>query len=378
MKWHFGAPIKINEGGRQLHRPRASLRRHKKRFDRNYSAKDQTKPRLNPASSSRAASCDVCSGRSGSLISAVIVTYDSATCIGRCIASVQDTLPAAKIIVVDNASQDETLRVIRGTVPRAQVIESGENIGFGRACNLGAKAADRSHLLFLNPDTVITAVNHERLDELLGSHPFGLAAPVLESEPDRRREDDGWLREYFAHTFEALRPREWQRSGRRYRGIQNAWVSGAMLLVAREEFLEMGGFDPRFFLYYEDRDLSRRYNGADLPVRTTEALRGRHAVGSSSATDDVRAAPMAWSLLGWIQYIYIHDGERNAGRAARVTITTLRFLRATMRTLGAFGWGRARRKAWQLDEVLRLVAAHASGDAMGFCPEALPLVRGLA
>jgi hypothetical protein len=88
-----------------------------------------------------------------------------------------------------------------------------------------------------------------------------------------------------------------------------------MLLVSRKEFLDLGGFDPRFFLYYEDRDLSRRYRNADLPVRVTEGVLGRHVAGTSSASDGLRAFPIAWSLPRLGQYICIYDGE--ADRMAR-------------------------------------------------------------
>jgi GT2 family glycosyltransferase len=69
------------------------------------------------------------------VISAVVVTYDSAACVVRCIASVQDALPHAEIVVVDKGSRDETVNAIRGAVPPARVIEGDENVGFGRACN---------------------------------------------------------------------------------------------------------------------------------------------------------------------------------------------------------------------------------------------------
>ena len=180
------------------------------------------------------------------------------------------------------------------------VIKNDENLGFGRACNLAAEAARGSHVLFLNPDVVLTAVRQEELHRLLATRSFGLVGSVLEGDGDPRRAEESWTKEYFAHTFETLRPREWRPAARRPK-TDLSWVSGAMLLVSRKEFLELGGFDPRFFLYYEDRDLSRRYRAANLPVRTTEALRGRHAIGTSSASDGLRAGPMAWSLLGWIQ-----------------------------------------------------------------------------
>jgi GT2 family glycosyltransferase len=312
------------------------------------------------------------------MISAVIVTYDSASCVGRCIASVRDALPDAELVVVDNGSHDDTISVVRGAAPQARVIQSGENLGFGRASNAGAEAARGSHVMFLNPDAVVTAVHRERLDRLLATRPFGLVAPAFEGEGDRRRPESSWGREYFTHTLETLRPHGLRRRARHYQRERPAWVSGGMLLVSRKEFLGLGGFDPRFFLYYEDRDLSRRYRSANLPIRTTAAIRGRHTPGTSSSSDGLRVGPMAWSLLGWIQYMCIHDGERTARRAARATLTTLRVLRFVAHALSALRWARARRKACQLDELLRFLAAQASEDDARFCPDALRVVRRLA
>jgi N-acetylglucosaminyl-diphospho-decaprenol L-rhamnosyltransferase len=311
------------------------------------------------------------------VISAVIVTYNSAACIGRCLASLRDVLPDAELVVVDNGSHDQTIRAVRAAAPQARVIESGENVGFGRACNLGAEAAGGSHLFFLNPDAAVAAVERDELSRLLGTRPFGLVAPALEGEGDRIRAENSWVGEYILNTLGTLRPREWSRRVRPYEGENAAWVSGAMLLVSRDEFLELGGFDRRFFLYYEDRDLSRRYRNANLPLRATEAIRGRHTAGTSSASDGLRVGPMAWTLLGWIQYMCIHDGERTARRAARLTMTTLRLLRLGIHALASLRWTRAQRKARQLDDLLRVLAEHASGDG-GFCPDALRVVRGLA
>jgi N-acetylglucosaminyl-diphospho-decaprenol L-rhamnosyltransferase len=311
-------------------------------------------------------------------ISAVVVTYDSAACVSRCLASVRDALPDAELVVVDNGSQDDTVGTVRAATPHVRVIEKNENVGFGRACNTGAKAARGSHVLFINPDSVLAQVDRSRLEGLLTAQPFGLVAPALDGEGDRRRAENSWPAEYFAHTLETLRPREWRARSRPYDHAKAAWVSGAILLVSREEFIGLGGFDPRFFLYYEDRDLSRRYRDAGLPVRTTDAIRGRHAAGSSSAHNGLRARPMAWSLLGWIQYLSIHEGEREARRAARATLVTLRGLRLGMRSLAALRWPRARRKARQLDELLRLLAECASDDDARFCPDALRVIRSLA
>jgi N-acetylglucosaminyl-diphospho-decaprenol L-rhamnosyltransferase len=311
------------------------------------------------------------------MISAVIVTYDSASCVGPCLASLRERLPEAELIVVDNDSRDETSRVVRAEAPRAQLIEIGDNVGFGRASNIGAEAANGSHLLFLNPDAVVTGVDNPRLEELLASHPFGLVAPVLEGEEDRRRAEGSWRAEYFAHTFSILRPREWRPRHRFDNKGGATWVSAAMLLVSRDEFLQLGGFDPRFFLYYEDRDLSRRYQNAGLPIDTTDVIRGRHIGTSSSAGDELRAGPIAWNLLGWIQYVSIHEGERAARRAALSTLVTLRALRLGTQALAATRWPRAGRKARQIDELLHVVSDEARAEETRYCPDALRVIRRL-
>src|SRR5829696_1255573 len=106
------------------------------------------------------------------MISAVVVTHDSGACVAACLASLRDALPRAEIVVVDNRSRDETLRVVRATAPQARVIANTDNLGFGRACNTGAAAARGSHVLFLNPDVVLTAIQRDRLPELLAAEPF--------------------------------------------------------------------------------------------------------------------------------------------------------------------------------------------------------------
>ena len=97
-----------------------------------------------------------------------------------------------------------------------------------------------------------------------------------------------------------------------------------MLLSARAEFLHGGGFRPEFFLYYEDRDLARRYRDAGLPVGTTRSLVARHTPGTSSATNDsLRIAAGGWAYLGWIEYLSLWHGDATA-RLAAVWVERLR------------------------------------------------------
>lgn len=317
------------------------------------------------------------------MISAIVVTHNSAHCIGRCLSSLRDACGDAEILVVDNASHDDTVAQAVAVDPALRVIVNDENVGFGRACNAGAAAASESHVLFLNPDVEVTAIDSRRLRTMVNERPFGLVAPLFDGEADRRRAESAWFIEVRAHTVDTLRPREWSARSSPARSRSGWWVSGGMVLASREEFLQLGGFDPRFFLYYEDRDLSRRYRDAALPIRTTDAIRGRHLTGTSSRSpgtevrgDDLAVQTMAWSLLGWLQYLSIHEGEQTAARAARATLVLLRGVRLVARGGAAVGWRRAREKARQLERLRTVLAQTATAADPPFCADALTLIRG--
>src|SRR5690348_14754527 len=89
--------------------------------------------------------------------SIVIVNYNHREAILRCLESVLGALPAdCEIIVVDNASSDGSAPAIRAAFPQVPLICSAVNGGFGAGCNLGARKAAGTYLVFLNPDTTIT------------------------------------------------------------------------------------------------------------------------------------------------------------------------------------------------------------------------------
>jgi hypothetical protein len=187
-------------------------------------------------------------------LSVVVVTFNSAACIELCLESVRRHLPTAEIVVVDNASGDATPEILQGH-PDVGFVANVRNDGFGRACNLGAQEATSGHLLFLNPDVVVTHCDSEGLGQLLGAEPFGLVGPDSTEAQGLMgvQIEAHFLHDWFEQTLGTLRPREWRRPRRRPEPPHgDAWLSGSMLLARRTEFHRLGGFDPRFFLYYED------------------------------------------------------------------------------------------------------------------------------
>lgn len=143
--------------------------------------------------------------------------------------------------------RDETLNAIRTAAPEARVVESSENVGFGRACNAGAQAARGSHVLFLNQTSPLLPFgngcsrSYSRLARSASSLPRW-QGEATGGEPRGRG-----LASTSRNPRDASTPANGSAVPSGTEPPQQAWVSGAMLLVSREEFLELGGFDPRFF-----------------------------------------------------------------------------------------------------------------------------------
>jgi GT2 family glycosyltransferase len=289
-------------------------------------------------------------GQVGRDLAVVVVTHNSADVIGACLASLRRWLPGAELVVVDNESTDATRAVVGD---RAQLCAGLGNVGFGSGVNLGVAHTARRWVLVLNPDATVVGV--AGLRGLLAREPFGLAGCAVERRgrfASLVHEERGWTLDLFRWlVIWFLVPAEVPADRRIRPGARCPWVSGAALLVARDEFLRIGGFDEDFFLYGEDLDLSRRYRQAGLPVTGTDAVRVvHHAQGSQPAP----APAICWGLLGLLEMVGKWHGEREALRAARLALV---FIVAVRRVGTVPGLGsRARKKAATAAEVLVLLA----------------------
>lgn len=241
----------------------------------------------------------------------VVVTHQSGAVISRCLASILDKAPpTVPVIVVDNASTDQTRTLVQALESRVRLVSQDTNAGFGAACNAGAKLCPASKwYVFVNPDVVLTRFDAAALlsapDDL--GHVGQLAFECREigsrgKNPVLRPQVNPW-RDLWRKSWGCLiPPRLWSRipqfSGRRAR---HRWVSGALMAVSRDAWLTTGGFDPRFFLYYEDADFSRRIGAAGFDVRASDSICGLHSqcTGSSGVATGLRAA---WSVSGWLVY----------------------------------------------------------------------------
>jgi|SRR5581483_1926556 len=212
-------------------------------------------------------------------VSVIIVTYNSAPCIAECVASVRQQQDiAVEIVVVDNASADNTVGVVRGLGPDVRLIASQENTGFGRGCNLGAAASSGKIFFFLNPDAQFDGP--AALADVLRAFEKnprwgGLGTRV--ARPDGKVENPG----------ETTYP-EQKRMRCDFSKLPGklAWVLGASMGVRREAFDAIGGFDPGFFLYSEETDLCLRLRQAGWEIGFLPEVTARHIGGASDVSGD--------------------------------------------------------------------------------------------
>ncbi len=169
--------------------------------------------------------------------------------------------PGDELIVVDNDSADGTVDAVRELAPEGRVVEPGANLGFGAACNLGAREARGDLLLFLNPDAKPQPGFRDAVERPLADGRDWAAWQGLVTADDGRVVNTRGGVVHFTGIAWAGGVGEPVEVGGRAPGDRRAepgFVSGACLAIPRERFARAGGFAESFFLYHEDVDLSLR------------------------------------------------------------------------------------------------------------------------
>jgi GT2 family glycosyltransferase len=223
----------------------------------------------------------------------VTVTHNSASDVGALLASVARFVPGARVVVVDCASEDETLRVAGTPRPALsmEVISLAANAGFGAANNIGVRDADRPIVALVNPDVELPddsllALVAEALRE------DRLLAPLVLSPDGSRQDTVHPLPGSGAALATALVPpaalgpaaatlglAPWRAVGPRRVG----WAVGCAIVARRETLIRLGPFDERIFLYGEDLDLGLRAGDAAVETWFWPAARVLHRGAHSTA-----------------------------------------------------------------------------------------------
>lgn len=223
-------------------------------------------------------------------LSIIIVNWNTCEITRACLRSIQEQVSgiAREVIVVDNASSDKSVEMIRREFPDVRLIVNDENLGFGRANNQAMRIARGRYFFLLNSDTVVLDDAIQRLVDFMEREPrVGIAGCKLLFEDlslqgscsrfpsirvalledlmlykflSRRRQGELLLGGYWAHD--------------RARDVDAVW--GAAMMVRREVFAETGGFDERIFMYGEDLEWCMRVRDAGWRITFTPACRIVH------------------------------------------------------------------------------------------------------
>lgn len=243
------------------------------------------------------------------MIDVIIVTRDSEETISRAL----DSCTNLRVIIVDNASRDSTLEVVRNhSHQEIELIPNARNVGFGAAANQGAAIARGHYLLFCNPDAWFSSDLPSALARAIDASGAWAVGPRILDEEGRCNHSA----RAFPLAENAYYNRRWFARGgsdrrseiRRFLMLDRDhssrfapdWLSGALFMATAEEFTRLGGFDERYFLFYEEVDLFRRASELGLLTWYEGGLTGGHEGGVSMRRAAGGAAPRL--IAGYVLY----------------------------------------------------------------------------
>jgi N-acetylglucosaminyl-diphospho-decaprenol L-rhamnosyltransferase len=230
------------------------------------------------------------------VIGVVVVSHNNESTIARCLSAVRSDPMVSRVVVVDNASDDNTagqVQAVNEVDKRVRFFRNRMNRGFAMACNQGASALAEPWVCFVNPDVFI---EHDTLSRLLAHAQERPGAGMLgvelvdqrgDVDPNSRRNDVS-----LRALLKAGGRRESLYAAPEHEALQRVdAISGALMLMPSNLFVKLGGFDESFRLHAEDLDLCRRVREGGYEVLVANDIRALHVGGVSS-----RSKPF-W--VGW-------------------------------------------------------------------------------
>lgn len=235
-------------------------------------------------------------------LGAVIVNYNAGPDLGRALESIDRATGGSwQAVVVDNGSTDGS-EAAAMAFPQVRLVRNSENVGFARGVNQAIRHCPADRILIMNPDCQLMPESLPPLMAVLDDDPrCAIVAPrVLDpdgSPQGNARGDPDMLTGLFGRSSALQRTLSGLDVARRNviaRSAEDAsttvdWVSGACMLARRDAVVSVGGFDERYFMYWEDADLCRRLRERGHTIRFAPAASAVHRVGQSSRTARARS-----------------------------------------------------------------------------------------
>ncbi len=249
-------------------------------------------------------------------VAIIIVEFNTRDILKNCLESIYKYKwqNQFEVLVVDNASTDDSVEMVKKNFPKVKVISSSKNLGFGGGNNLGLKSSDGDYYLLLNSDTIVLDNSLDNLVEFAKTHDYGLSSCKLLNADKTLQPNVGdlpiglalfnWLSglddllSKFGFNLSSFH----QRSSAFYKkSRQVGWVQGAAMLIRKDVFEKIGGLDEGIFMYAEDVEYCMRAQKAKFKIGFTNKAEIIHLGGASSSDPSLKQ----WSgeFIGLI-YIY--------------------------------------------------------------------------
>jgi len=251
----------------------------------------------------------------------VIVNWNSGEQLSKCISSIysakKDNFDLNQIILIDNGSVDDSLKLIINYDLPLTIVKNPINIGFAKACNQGAKYSDSEYILFLNPDTRLysdsLSIPIEFMEKIENKN-IGIIGIQLIDDKGKAVKScvkfpTFWMFVTKIFGLHHLFPPGLFPIYYMYDDDFNSskivdQVSGAFFLVRRSLFERIGGFDERFFVYFEDMDFSLIAQKIGYSSYYLASVRAYHKGGG--ATEQDKGTALFYYLRSGILYYYKH------------------------------------------------------------------------
>jgi len=229
-------------------------------------------------------------------LSIIIINYKVKEKLFACIESIYSSKPKVKfeVIVVDNDEIKSLEKDLLIKFPKIIYVKSPKNLGFGAGNNLGAKSATGEYLFFLNPDTKVSDGTIDNLSNFLNKNKgVGIAAPLLIDEkgsPFKRQGSQrldmfngffslSFLGKIFPGPAKDFYLENWNKKTNKEVDV----APGTGFMITKELFREIGGFDEKFFLYFEENDICNRVKDLGYKIYILSGAKIYHEVGASTS-----------------------------------------------------------------------------------------------